>query len=86
LFPQVQIRRAAATSLITSLPSTPIIYNRTSILINMPAFLRKSKVALLEHMKSLPDVHVAKEQDFVVWGHKFVNIAVSRKLIGGGYY
>jgi hypothetical protein len=45
----------------------------------MTAFLRKSKASILNLMKSMPDAHVAEEEDFVVWGQQFVNIAVSRK-------
>jgi hypothetical protein len=45
----------------------------------MTAFLRKSKAALLEHMKSMPDAHITEEEDFVVWGRQFIDIMVSRK-------
>jgi hypothetical protein len=65
LFPQVQIRRAAAALLITTLPSTLIIYNRTPSLIIMTAFLHKSKASILNLMKLLPDAHIAEEEDFV---------------------
>jgi hypothetical protein len=34
----------------------------------MTAFLCTSKASLLELMKSMPDAHIAKEEDFVVWG------------------
>jgi hypothetical protein len=34
----------------------------------MTAFLWKSKVALLEHMKSIPDAPAAEAEDYVVWG------------------
>jgi hypothetical protein len=43
----------------------------------MTAFLRKSKVTLLEHMKSIPDAPATDNKDYVVWGQRFVNIAVS---------
>jgi hypothetical protein len=45
----------------------------------MTAFLRKSKASILELMKLIPDVHIAEEEDFVMWGRQFVNIAVSHK-------
>jgi hypothetical protein len=51
---------------ITTLPSTSINHNRTSSHHNMTAFLCKSKASILELMKSMPDVHVAEEEDFVV--------------------
>jgi hypothetical protein len=73
-----------AALLITHLPATSINSNRTLSPINMTAFLRKSKVTLLEHMKSIPDVPAADDKDYVVWGQQFVDIAVSRKVIGGG--
>jgi hypothetical protein len=50
----------------------------------MTAFIRKSKVVLLEHMKSIPDAPAAEDEDYIVWGKRFVEIAVSRKLLGGG--
>jgi hypothetical protein len=34
----------------------------------MTSFLRKSKVAILDLLKSLLDAHIAEEQDFEVWG------------------
>jgi hypothetical protein len=49
----------------------------------MTAFLHKSKAMLLELMKTMPDAHIAEEEDFVVWGRQFIDIAVSRKLIRG---
>jgi hypothetical protein len=52
----------------------------------MTAFLRKSKVAILELMKTLPDAHIVEEEDFVAWGRKFVEIVVSHKQLGGGGY
>jgi hypothetical protein len=42
----------------------------------MTAFLRKSKATILELMKTLPDAHIAAEEDFVVWGRKFIDIVV----------
>jgi hypothetical protein len=50
----------------------------------MSAFIRKYKVALLEHMKSIPDAPGAEDEDYTVWGKQFVEIAVSRKLMRGG--
>jgi hypothetical protein len=50
----------------------------------MTAYIRKSKAALLEHMKLIPDVSAANNEDYAVWGKRFVDIAVSHKLIGGG--
>jgi hypothetical protein len=54
----------------------------------MTAFLRKSKASLLDLMKSMPDpdAHIMEEEDFIAWGCKFVNIAVSRKQLGGWMY
>jgi hypothetical protein len=57
-----------AALLITTHSATPINSNRTSSLINMSAFIHKAKAALLDHMKTLPDVHIAAEVDFVAWG------------------
>jgi hypothetical protein len=34
----------------------------------MTAFLRKSKVALLEHMKSIPDAPATEDEDYIVLG------------------
>jgi hypothetical protein len=34
----------------------------------MTAFLCKSKATILELMKSMPDAHIAAEEDFVAWG------------------
>jgi hypothetical protein len=68
LFPQVQNHRAAATLHITTLLSTSITFNRTSSLSIMTTFLRKSKAALLDHMKLMPDAHIADEEDFITWG------------------
>jgi hypothetical protein len=52
----------------SQLPSLPIAFNHTSVLIIMIVFLRKSKASLLEQMKSMPNVHIAEEEDFIVWG------------------
>jgi hypothetical protein len=49
----------------------------------MTAFIHKSKVVLLEHMKSIPNAPAAEDEDYIVWGKQFVEITVSRKLIGG---
>jgi hypothetical protein len=75
-----------AALLITTLSSTPIISNCTKSLSTMTAFLRKSKAAILELMKMLPDGHIAEEEDFVALGRKFVEIVVSRKQLGGRMY
>jgi hypothetical protein len=69
----------AASLHITTLPSTLINHNRTPSIISMTAFLQKSKASILNLMKSMPDVHVAEEEDFVVWGQQFVDVTVSRK-------
>jgi hypothetical protein len=45
----------------------------------MTAFLCKSKVALLEHIQSIPDAPATDNEDYVVWGRRFVEVAVSRK-------
>jgi hypothetical protein len=52
----------------------------------MTAFLCESKAAILELMKMLPNAHIAEEEDFVAWGRNFVEIAVSRKQLGGWMY
>jgi hypothetical protein len=57
-----------ATLLITTQPATSIISNQNSLLNNMTAFICKSKVMLLEHMKSIPNVPAAEDEDYVVWG------------------
>jgi hypothetical protein len=66
-----------AALLITTQPATFIIANRTKSLSTMIAFLRNSKAALLDHMKMLPDAHIAEEADFVAWGRQFVDTVVS---------
>jgi hypothetical protein len=45
----------------------------------MTAFLWKSKASILNLMKMLPDARIAKEEDFIAWGHQFVDIVVSCK-------
>jgi hypothetical protein len=52
-------------------------------LFNMTAHLLKTKTALLNMMKTLPDVHIVEEADFVVWGRRFVDAAVSRVQLMG---
>jgi hypothetical protein len=49
----------------------------------MTAFLRKSKVVLLEHMKTIPDAPAADNEDYVIWGRQFIDIAVSHQFIRG---
>jgi hypothetical protein len=61
----VVLQLHCSSQLIQQLPSSPIA---TSILINITAFLRKAKAALLEHMKTLPDVHIVAKEDFIAWG------------------
>jgi hypothetical protein len=43
----------------------------------MTSFLHKSKAAILDLLKSLPAIHMAREKDFEVWGHQFVDAVVS---------
>jgi hypothetical protein len=43
----------------------------------MTAHLLKTKTALLNMMKMLPDAHIAAEVDFVAWGRQFVDVTVS---------
>jgi hypothetical protein len=38
------------------------------LLINVTAFIRKSKAVLLEHMKSIPDAPDTDNEDYIVWG------------------
>jgi hypothetical protein len=49
----------------------------------MTSFLHKSKVAILDLLKSLPDAYIAEEKDFEVWGRQFVDAVVSCIQIGG---
>jgi hypothetical protein len=80
MYKVVALRPHCSSQLIHQLPSLPIAL----LLLNtMTAFIHKSKVVLLEHMKSLPDAHIAEEEDFVAWGRQFVDIVVSRKELGG---
>jgi hypothetical protein len=51
--------------------------NRTTSLSTMTAQLLKTKTTLLNLMKSLPEAHITEEADFVVWGRRFVDAAVS---------
>jgi hypothetical protein len=44
----------------------------------MSSHLLKTKAALLDLMKTLPDAHIAAEVDFVAWGRQFVDAAVSQ--------
>jgi hypothetical protein len=73
-----------AALLITTHSATSIISNHTPDARKMTAFLHKSKVVLLEHMKSIPDAPAADNEGYVILGHRFIDITVSRKLIGGG--
>jgi hypothetical protein len=34
----------------------------------MISFLHKSKAAIIELLKSLPDAYIAEEKDFEIWG------------------
>jgi hypothetical protein len=34
----------------------------------MTSFLCKSKAAIIELLKLLPDAHIAEEKDFEIWG------------------
>jgi hypothetical protein len=43
----------------------------------MTAHLLKTKTVLLNMMKMLPDAHITEEANFVVWGRRFVDAAVS---------
>jgi hypothetical protein len=63
--------------LITTQPATSIITNHISPHTNMSAQLLKTKAALLNLVKSLPEAHIAEESDFVAWGQQFVDVAVS---------
>jgi hypothetical protein len=58
----------AASLHVTTLPSTPINHNHTSFLNIMTAFLHKSKASILDLMKSMPNAHIADEEDFIAWG------------------
>jgi hypothetical protein len=43
----------------------------------MSAHLLKTKAALLDLMKSLPEAHIAEESDFITWGRQFIDATVS---------
>jgi hypothetical protein len=43
----------------------------------MTAFLHKSKATIFDLMKTLPNAHIAEEEDFITWGRQFVDVAVS---------
>jgi hypothetical protein len=49
----------------------------------MTAHLLKTKTALLDMMKTLPEAHIAEEADFVAWGRRFVDTAVSLVQLRG---
>jgi hypothetical protein len=49
----------------------------------MTAHLLKTKTALLDMMKMLPEAHIAEEADFVAWGRQFVNAAISHVQLRG---
>jgi hypothetical protein len=49
----------------------------------MTAFLRKSKALILDLMKSMPNAHIAEEEDFVVWHRQFINVSISHTYLGG---
>jgi hypothetical protein len=66
----VALRPHCSSQLNQQLPSSPSH-------IIMTAFICKSKAALLDHMKTLPDAHIAEEADFVAWGRQFVDVVVS---------
>jgi hypothetical protein len=51
--------------------------HRIPSLITMTAFLLKSKASILDLMKSMPDAHITEEEDFVMWGRQFVDVAIS---------
>jgi hypothetical protein len=53
--------------LITTLQQLPSPNNRTLVLNIITVFLHKSKVSILELMKSMPNVHIAEEEQFIVW-------------------
>jgi hypothetical protein len=69
-----------ATLHITTLSSTPIIANH---FFNMTAHLLKTKTALLDMMKTLPDAHIVEEADFVAWGRQFIDATVSHVQLRG---
>jgi hypothetical protein len=62
---------------ITTLLSTSIINHLAPSQTIMTAHLRKTKTVLLDHMKTLPDAHIAAKEDFIAWGRQFADTAVS---------
>jgi hypothetical protein len=75
MYKVVTLRLHCTSQLFHQLPSSP---NRTKSLSTMTAFLQKSKVVLLEHMKSIPNAPATEDEDYIVWGKRFVEIVVSR--------
>jgi hypothetical protein len=61
----VALRPHCSSQLFQQLPSS---LNRTTPLSTMTSHLLKTKTMLLNLMKMLPKVHIAKEADFVAWG------------------
>jgi hypothetical protein len=55
-----------AAMLITTQSATPINSNRYSSLNNMTAYIRKSKVVILKHMKSIPDAPAADDEYYIM--------------------
>jgi hypothetical protein len=47
----------------------------------MSDLLVKTKLAVLDHMKVLPEAPMAKDEDFKVWGMRFCEVLVSRTII-----
>ena len=41
--------------------------------------LETAKAAVLDHAKSMPDVGIAEEEDFAIWGRRFAELVVSRR-------
>jgi hypothetical protein len=44
----------------------------------MSAHLLKTKAALLDLVKSLPEAHIAEESDFVAWGRQFIDVVINQ--------
>ena len=40
--------------------------------------LETVKQAVLDHVKTLPEVRMAEEEDFAVWGQKFTELLVTQ--------
>jgi hypothetical protein len=57
--------------------NTPINFHHPTITSKMTSFLHKSKATILDHMKWMPDAHIADEE-FITWGRQFINAAISR--------